>query len=422
MEAYAQVLNYAIPSFLILIAIEYGYSYWKEVSVNRLYDTISSLSSGITNVVKDVLGLSIAIITYSYMVDHWSIIQIPATWAIYLVAFIGLDFAGYWSHRFSHVINVFWNRHIIHHSSEEFNLSCALRQSVSEIFAIFTILYLPMALLGIPAKVVGTVGPLHLFLQFWYHTRLIQKMGWLEYVIVTPSHHRVHHAVNPEYMDRNYGQIFIIWDKLFGTFQKELDHVSAVYGVTRPVNTWNPWKINYQHIWLLIKDAWRTKSWIDKIKVWWMPTGWRPQDVASLYPLEYDKDIYHRSKYHTMGSGYLDVLSISQLLITLGIMMYLFNNIATIGHKELFLYGCLIFISVYAYTAVMDGDKGAFMAECLKFGLAVYLFYGWGWRWYQLDSIWSFILVLYFLLSLSMTFYFTFFSRATRHSFVMASA
>src|SRR5690606_33490528 len=193
---------------------------------------------------------------------------IPGSPWLYVIAFIGIDFAGYWTHRFSHEINLFWNRHIIHHSSEEFNLSCALRQSVSEIFALFTILYLPLALLGVPKEIIGVVAPLHLFAQFWYHTRLIGKMGWLENIIVTPSHHRVHHAMNAEYLDKNYGQIFIFWDKLFGTFQPELENVQPVYGVKRPVKTWNPILINFQHLWLLIKDAWRAQNWADKFKIW----------------------------------------------------------------------------------------------------------------------------------------------------------
>ncbi|MBC7885982.1 MAG: sterol desaturase family protein, partial [Saprospiraceae bacterium] len=218
MQEYARILNYAIPFFIVLIVIEYGASCLIRLKVNRLFDTVSSLSSGITNVLKDILGLSIIIISYGWMADHLALIRIESSVALYVLAFIGLDFAGYWSHRFSHEINILWNRHIIHHSSEEYNLACALRQSVSEIFAVFTILFLPMALLGVPPKIVGFIAPLHLFAQFWYHTRLIGKMGILEYILVTPSHHRVHHAINPKYMDKNYSQIFIVWDKLFGTF------------------------------------------------------------------------------------------------------------------------------------------------------------------------------------------------------------
>ena len=356
MQEYARILNYAIPFFLILIALEYGASMLMHKQVNRLFDTISSLSSGITNVIKDVLGLSIVIISYGWLVNHLAIYHIQSTILTYVLAFIGIDFAGYWIHRWSHEINVFWNRHIIHHSSEEFNLSCALRQSVSEIFALFTFTYIPMAILGIPAQVVAVVAPIQLFAQFWYHTRLIHKMGWLEYILVTPSHHRVHHAINPEYMDKNYSQIFIIWDKLFGTFQPEKEEIPAVYGVTRAVHTWNPWIINYQHLWLLISDAWRTKSWLDKLKIWVMPTGWRPADVSTSFPVPYTKEIYLRNKYDTIASPLFKVWAVGQLLITLLLMMFLFNNIGTIPFSSVLLYGLFLFVNIFAYTSLMDGN------------------------------------------------------------------
>ena len=152
---------------------------------------------------------------------------------------MGCCYTGIYSSRFCWILDAssssscktfFWNRHIIHHSSEEFNLSCALRQSISTIFRFSAILMIPAALLGIPAYIFAILAPIHLFMQFWYHTRVVNKMGILEYILVTPSHHRVHHAINPEYLDKNYSQIFIIWDKMFNTFQPELDDVKPVYG------------------------------------------------------------------------------------------------------------------------------------------------------------------------------------------------
>lgn len=409
MQEYARILNYAIPFFLILIALEYGVSMLMHKQVNRLFDTISSLSSGITNVIKDVLGLSIVIISYGWLVDHLAIYHIQSTILTYVLAFIGIDFAGYWIHRWSHEINVFWNRHIIHHSSEEFNLSCALRQSVSEIFALFTFTYIPMAILGIPAQVVAVVAPIQLFAQFWYHTRLIHKMGWLEYILVTPSHHRVHHAINPEYMDKNYSQIFIIWDKLFGTFQPEKEEIPAVYGVTRAVHTWNPWIINYQHLWLLISDAWRTKSWLDKLKIWVMPTGWRPADVSTAFPVPYTKEIYLRNKYDTIASPLFKAWAVGQLLITLLLMMFLFNNIGTIPFSSVLLYGLFLFVNIFAYTSLMDGNLIGFVAEVFKFALGIIILYINDYQWFNIDNSIPFgtmIVLGYLVLSLTSSVYF----------------
>ena len=194
METYGRILLIAMPVFLGLVLFEKWYGWRKGKDTVRNMDMISSLSSGITNVTKDVLKLSIGIIGYSWMVEHMAIFHIKNTILTYVVAFIVLDFQGYWVHRWSHHINFFWNRHIIHHSSEEFNLACALRQSISSFFELFTFLLLPAALLGVPVQVIAVIAPLHLFAQFWYHTQHIKKMGFLEKIIVTPSHHRVHHA------------------------------------------------------------------------------------------------------------------------------------------------------------------------------------------------------------------------------------
>ncbi len=409
MQEYAKIMNYAIPFFMFLIAIEYGASCFMKLKVNRLFDTISSLSSGITNVIKDILGLSIVIISYGWLVNNLAVMHIESTVIVYVLAFIGLDFAGYWTHRFSHVVNILWNRHIIHHSSEEYNLACALRQSVSEIFAIFTILLLPMALVGIPVQVIGIVAPLHLFAQFWYHTRLINKMGVLEYILVTPSHHRVHHAVNPVYMDKNFSQIFIIWDKMFGTFQPELADVPAVYGVTKPVETWNPWIINYQHFWQIVKDACRTSSIWDKCRIWFMPTGWRPEDVTLKYPLTYANDIYTRPKYDTDASILLRVWSTAQLFITLALMMYFFNNIGNLSGLNILLYGFFLFTTVFAYTSLMDGSILAIVGEITKSIIAFYILYTNGYSWFGIDNTiqdGTLIVISYIIMSLGVSIYF----------------
>ncbi len=375
MEAYGKILLIAMPAFLFLVLFEKWWGWRKGNDTVRSNDMISSLSSGVTNVTKDVLGLSIAIISYEWLVDKIAIVHVQATWAVYLIAFVSLDFAGYWVHRISHEYNLFWNNHIIHHSSEEFNLACALRQSVSVVVKIFALFLLPAALLGVPGQVIAIVAPLHLFAQFWYHTQHIGRMGFLEKIIVTPSHHRVHHAINPEYLDRNYGQIFIFWDKLFGTFQEEMLDVPAVYGVTRPVQTWNPIKINFIHLWLLIKDAWYTKDWKDKLRIWFMPLGWRPQDVAEKFPVYKIKDVYAFEKYDPKISRGLLVWSWVQMITMLLLVSYLFGNIAQIGAPGMFWYGAIIFLSIYAYTELLDRSKYALVWEILKNALGLSIIY-----------------------------------------------
>ncbi len=385
MTEYAQILMYAIPFFLILIIIEWVISYFKNQKVYNVFDTVSSLSSGMTNIIKDVLGLIVIIISYEFMHKHIAIGQISSNWLSYILAFIALDFAGYWSHRFEHMVNVLWNRHIIHHSSEEFNLACALRQNFSSIFALFTILLIPAAILGVPPRVIAVVAPIQLFAQFWYHTRLIDKMGWLEHIIVTPSHHRVHHAINDIYIDKNFSQIFIIWDKLFGTFQPELDDVIPIYGVKKPVNTWNPVLINFQHVWGIIKDSWRTSRFQDKISIWFKPTGWRPEDVKRKYPISYYEDGDSIQKYYTPTSNLFNIWSIIQLLTTLGLMLHMFSIIDQYSLDYLMLYGLFLVLNIMSYTTTMDAKQSALILEALKSLLVLYLLYNLG-SWFGLSS------------------------------------
>ncbi len=385
METYGKILLIAMPAFLILVLLEKWYGWYRGNDTVPVDDMLSSLSSGITNVTKDVLGLSVAIISYSWLVDHVALTQVNASWLTFAIAFIALDFSGYWVHRINHEYNIFWNNHIIHHSSEEFNLACALRQSISSFVRIFTVFLLPAAFLGVPTEVIAVVGPIHLFAQFWYHTQHIKRMGILEHVIVTPAHHRVHHAINPIYLDKNYGQIFIFWDKLFGTFQEELEEVPAVYGVTRPVKTWNPIKINFMHIWLLIKDAWRAAKWEDKLKIWFMPLGWRPADVAAKYPVEKIEDVYHFEKYSPKLSTSLMRWSGFQFLMLVFYVFFMFGNIASIGSPGIFIYGAFIFLTVYAYTELMDKNPKAWIWESLKSisGIAIILSSG---DWFGLNA------------------------------------
>jgi len=361
METYGQILNIAMPIFLVFVLAEKAYGWWKEKAPLRLMDTISSLSSGLTNVLKDVLGLSVAVLAYGTMVEHLALTHIQSGVWTYVIAFIALDFSGYWVHRISHKVNFFWNRHLIHHSSEEFNLACALRQSISVFVQLFTFFLLPAALLGVPNSVIATVAPLHLFAQFWYHTIYIGKMGWLEYLIVTPSQHRVHHAINPIYIDKNYGNIFTCWDRWFGTFQEELDEVPPVYGITKPVSTWNPIKINFQHLASLARDAWHARSWRDKLRLWWMPTGWRPADVAERFPSRYIEDVYNFQKYDPPSSAGLIGWSAVQFFF------HLFSNgLAIWQHgphwQPRYFYLRRLFVLIHLQFYGADGPKPAGLA------------------------------------------------------------
>ena len=408
MKEYAAVLVIAMPLFLALILIEKLYGYYKGEDTAPIMDSVSSISSGIINSLKDVLGLSVTLLSYEWMSENLAVFHQEITIPSIIIAFFVIDFYGYWSHRLAHQINFLWNKHAIHHSSEEFNLSCALRQSISSFVNLFTFLLLPAALLGVPAKVIAITLPIHLFLQFWYHTKHIKKLGVLEKIIVTPSHHRVHHAINPEYMDKNHGQIFIFWDKLFGTFQEELDDVPAVFGITRPAQTWNPFRINFQHLWLLISDAWRAENWKDRFTIWFKPTGWRPENFEEKYPVTKISNVYSFNKYGTQHSNILMYWSAIQMFVTLGLVSYLYLSIAQMELQNIFIYGTFIFISVYSYTELMDTNNYSLFWESVRFvfGIGIVNYLG---NWFDIDTnipFGTFAIIGYLALSLAVNIYF----------------
>ena len=409
MDFYIKSLFIAVPSFIVLIIIEIIVSKIKGIKVNEHTDMISSLSSGISNTIKDAFKFGVVIISYTWIVDHVSIYKLEPLWLAVLIAFIIQDFTGYWMHRLNHRVNIFWNRHIIHHSSEEFNLSCALRQSISETFKFSAILMLPAAFLGIPAKIFAILAPIHLFMQFWYHTRLINKLGILEYVIVTPSHHRVHHAINPEYLDKNYSQILIVWDKLFNTFQAELSSVKPVYGTLRPVSTWNPVIINFKHIWQLVKDAWYAEKLIDKFKIWFMPTGWRPEDVKQKLPLKEVNNPKKQIKYKTKNSSMMISWSWMQHFIA-GIMMFHLFMVMNISSPSTldYLYGIFIIIHIFSFTSALDYSKYSLFAELLKIILGFTLLYLQNNSWFNINGIFVIGIMGYFIVSFLLTFNFYF--------------
>ena len=276
---------YAVPFFIALIVVELLADRWRGARNYRVADAINSLSTGVLSTTTGLLTKGVGLLTYAFALKHLALIELPAqsvwTWVF---AFVLYDFCYYWLHRMGHERNILWAAHSVHHQSEDYNLSTALRQT-STGFLLSWIFYLPLAVLGVPLVVFISVASLNLLYQFWVHTRHVPKLGWFEWFFVTPSNHRAHHAQNALYMDRNYGGVFILWDRLFGTFQEEDDNEPVVFGVTTPLASWNPLWANLQFYAQLWSDARRTESKWDKLRIWFMRTGWRPADVKAKYPL-----------------------------------------------------------------------------------------------------------------------------------------
>jgi alkylglycerol monooxygenase len=276
-QAIMKPIIFAIPVFFLLIALELWVARSRGLSVYRLKDSLTSINIGLisefTKAIGGVISLTMfLLISNNFGAFVWDT-KNPLTWISALVLY---DFCYYWVHRTGHEINIMWASHVVHHSSEEFNLSTALRQS-STGFLFRWMFYIPLALLGYPVQVFIVVGLIDFLYQYWVHTQLIGKLGWMEKVFVTPSNHRVHHGQNDYCIDKNYGGVFCIWDRMFNTYADELDDEKPIYGIRKPIESWNPLWANFHHfvqIWQQVKAS---AGWRNKLMFVFAKPSWTPQ-------------------------------------------------------------------------------------------------------------------------------------------------
>jgi alkylglycerol monooxygenase len=283
----SQIIVLATPVFFLLIAIEFAWGYAKGRNTYRLNDAVSSISLGMLSQVSAVFTRLLRVGIYTAVFSTVALVPVEAaakfwnTWYGAVLALLFYDLCYYWLHRLGHESAVLWAAHVVHHQSQDYNLSTALRQTSSGAL-LGWVFYLPMALAGVPPLLFGIVALVDLLYQFWVHTEHVPKLGWFDRWFCSPSNHRVHHAVNDEYLDRNYGGVLIVWDRLFGSFKEE--DAKCVYGTRSPLNSWDPLWANAEVYWSLAKDSWHARNWGDKLRVWIKPPGWRPADVAERFP------------------------------------------------------------------------------------------------------------------------------------------
>ena len=264
----------ATPVFFALIALEFLVGRARGHSNYRLNDALNSLSLGVMSQVVGLFTKLLAVGIYAGVHSVAALWQWPTdqwwTWAVAIVAY---DFCYYWNHRLGHESAVLWAAHVVHHQSQEYNLSTALRQTSSGAL-LGWIFYLPLAVAGIPTEVFVVAAVVNLLYQYWIHTEQIGKLGWFDRWFGSPSNHRVHHAVNDRYIDRNYGGITMLWDRLFGTFVEESE--KCVYGTRAPLDSWDPLWANLEVYADLARRSQQAARWRDKLAVWLMPPGWQP--------------------------------------------------------------------------------------------------------------------------------------------------
>jgi sterol desaturase/sphingolipid hydroxylase (fatty acid hydroxylase superfamily) len=359
----------AVPFFLLALLLELAVDRVRGTGHYRTNDAINSLSAGTLSTTIGYFTRLLPAVIWGYVLQHFALIDVDLAWfdlsprgiALWIVAILGFDFCYYWFHRFSHEVSVLWAAHAVHHQSEDYNLSTALRQT-STGFLFSWIFYLPLFLLGMPFEVFVTANAIDLIYQFWVHTQHVDKLGWFDRIFVTPSNHRVHHAQNEIYIDRNYGGILILWDRLFGTFQEELDDEPVVFGVRKPLASWNPFWANLQVYAYLWFDAVRTRRWRDKLGIWFRRTGWRPADVEARFPKKHS-DIEAFQKFNPPLTKTMRRYLAWQFVIAAFFILWIGTVFAASGAQAVLLPCVLLWTALYSFGLLSESRDFAVRFE-----------------------------------------------------------
>ncbi len=342
---------YAIPVFFALMALEAWIGHRRGRKVYRLNDAVASISLGTLSQLTGLVGRLVSFGIYLLAFEYLRLYTLPAdAWWVWLVALILYDFLYYWHHRLGHEVALLWAAHAVHHQSEEFNLSTALRQTSSG-FLFGWAFYLPMALLGFPPLVFVVVALIDLLYQYWIHTEQIGRLGWFDRIFASPSNHRVHHAINDRYLDRNYGGILIIWDRIFGSFEEEDPAEPVVYGTRSQLRRFEPISANLQVYGQLWQDARDLPSWCQRIELCLRPPGWQ----APHQPPRPAFRIESQRKFDPELAGPLQAYALVQFaLVTLAATLLLGSAHASPA-MNLFLWGSWCVLTLVSLGSLLEG-------------------------------------------------------------------
>lgn len=352
----------AIPFFFLLMGLELAWSVWTKRRVYRFNDFIANMGCGIGSQIVGAFTKTVIFAAYLWTFDNWRLFTLPNTALTWVVAFLAVDMLYYWFHRLSHEVNFLWAAHVVHHQSEEYNLSVALRQSWWQgLFSWW--FYLPLAWFGVHPIIIVTVGAVNTLYQFWIHTKAIDRLGPLEWILNTPSHHRVHHGSDPKYIDRNHAGTLIVWDKLFGTFQREEEE--PIYGITTTLRTWDPLTANFTYWGELIALARRSPGWWNKILVFLKPPGWRPEVLGGrVFPTQKDRATY--TKYDTDVPKAWTAIATAQFIVLIAVTSFFLFQQATLSVPMQWMLGAIVIWWVMELGLLMDGRRWALLSGMFR--------------------------------------------------------
>lgn len=348
----------SVPVFFVLIGLELAWSAWKGYGLYTLSDSITNISCGIGQQLTGILFKTALFFLYYWLYEHARIFSIPSSGFWWIALFILVDFCYYWFHRMGHEINAIWATHIVHHQSEEYNLTVALRQSWFQGF-FSSLFYLPLAILGFDPLVTITVIAFNTLYQFWIHTELIRTMGWFELIFNSPSHHRVHHGSNPEYIDKNHGGTLIIWDRLFGTFAAE--KAKVVYGITTQFRSWNPFVANVHYWNELIQTSRHIPGFFNKIRLFFMLPGQYPEGFISNDEVR----VKVQGKYTVLLNRRVQVFVLVQFLVVLGFSAAVLMVSANERISDLLPVLAWTVFSLFSFSSLLENRPNAFIIECI---------------------------------------------------------
>ena len=369
-------ITYAVPFFLLALLIELIYGIAINKNTYRLNDAISNLFMGTLRTANKLIIIGAAGYVFYLAETNFALWRMDInSWFTWIFAFVIYDFFYYWFHRISHERQIFWASHVAHHQSEDYNLSTALRQTGTGAFVSW-VFYIPMFLIGIPSYVFISVASLNLIYQFWVHSEHIPKLGWFENYFVTASNHRVHHAQNDEYIDKNYGGVFIIWDRMFGTHKIEDESKPCIYGIRGTLNTFNPIWANFHVYVKIMREMWSSQDWKEKLYAPFARTGWSPKSL----PYQIEKDNFNAEsfkKFNPVISKQHKIYALFQYLFITYIFLAFIQS-GYLNYAQLWVTISMAAFTMYCTSIWLDGKKGTRieivrLVLCVSIGIYAYL-------------------------------------------------
>jgi alkylglycerol monooxygenase len=357
-------LNYlalAVPLFMFFIGLEYYYSRRKGKNFFQYAESIANLNVGIAERLLDVFTTGLFFFVFQYVHKHFSIFEIKANPLTWILLFLATDLVWYWYHRLAHEINIFWAAHVVHHQSENFNYTVSARITVFQA-AVRCMFWSVLPLIGFPPVMVATLLIIHGLYPFFIHTQALGKWGWFERILVTPTHHGIHHASNPEYLDKNYGDVLIIWDKMFGTFAKERKDIKIVYGLTNQLNSHS---FLWQHFHFPLEIYMNFKK-TKGTKAKWKALFGKPDDLDPRYRHILERKLlnvqYGRKSPTPVMRQYVTAQTVFSLILLFAVALFV-HYLTLI---QLILLSAFILLSLVNSGAILDQRRWIFYIEYLR--------------------------------------------------------